>query len=63
LKIVLDKQTVEGRWIKQNGTRALQVEEVGQPSKWITIRALRAIKHAHRVVLQVERAKLSERGA
>jgi hypothetical protein len=63
LDIVLDKQTTDGRWIKHNGTRALQVEEVGQPSKWITIRALRAIKHAHRTVLQVERAKLSERGA
>jgi hypothetical protein len=63
LDIVLDKQTAEGRWIKHNGTRALQVEEVGQPSKWITIRALRAIKHAHRAVLQTERAGLDERGA
>lgn len=63
LNIVLDKQTTEGRWIKQNGTRALQTEDVGQPSKWITIRALRAIKHAHHTVLQTERAELSERGA
>lgn len=63
LDIVLDKQTAEGRWIKQNGTRALQVEEIGQPSKWITIRALRAIKHAHHTVLQTERAELEKRGA
>lgn len=63
LDIVLDKQTAEGRWIKHSGTRALQIEEVGHPSKWITIRALRAIKHAHQTVLQTERAELSERGA
>jgi hypothetical protein len=63
LDIVLDKQTAEGRWIKHNGTRALQVEDVGQPSKWITIRALRAIKHARQTVLQTERAGLDERGA
>jgi hypothetical protein len=63
LDIVLDKQTAEGRWIKHNGTRALQAEDVGQPSKWITIRALRAIKHAHHTVFQAERAALDERGA
>ncbi|MBN1813805.1 MAG: hypothetical protein JXA14_18340 [Anaerolineae bacterium] len=63
LDIVLDKQTAVGRWIKHNGTRALQVEDVGQPSKWITIRALRAIKHAHHTVFQAERAELEKRGA
>jgi hypothetical protein len=63
LDIVRDKQTAEGRWIKHDGTRALQVEQVGQPSKWITIRALRAIKHARRTVMQTERAGLDERGA
>jgi hypothetical protein len=63
LDIVLDKQTAEGRWIKHDGTRALQVEDVGQPSKWITIRALRAIKHAHQTTLQATRAALDERGA
>lgn len=63
LDIVLAKQTAEGRWIKHYGTRALQVEDVGQPSKWITIRALRAIKHAHHTVFQAKRAELNERGA
>jgi hypothetical protein len=63
LDIVLEKQTADGRWIKHNGTRALQVEEVGQPSKWITIRALRAIKHAHNTVFQAERSEMEKRGA
>jgi hypothetical protein len=61
--IVLDRQSNDGRWIKHGGTRALQVEEVGQPSKWITIRALRAIRRAHRSALQTTRAELNERGA
>jgi hypothetical protein len=60
LKVVLKARTRDGRWIKRYGTRALQVEEHGQPSKWITIRALRAIKHAHQAVLQAERARLRE---
>ena len=47
LDIVLAAQTADGRWLKRYGTRALKVEERGQPSKWITIRALRALKHAH----------------
>ena len=58
LDIVLAAQTAEGRWIKQYGTRALQVEERGQPSKWITIRALRALKHTQRALLQAEQARL-----
>jgi hypothetical protein len=60
LRIVLDKQTAEGRWIKQNGTRALQVEEVGQPSRWITIRAMRAIKHAQHSLVQAARVELDD---
>ena len=60
LEIVLAQQTTEGRWIKQNGTRALQVEEVGQPSKWITIRAMRAIKHAQRSLVQTARVELDD---
>lgn len=58
LDIVLEAQTDEGRWIKKYGTRALQVEGRGQPSKWLTIRALRAIKHTQRATLQAERARL-----
>ena len=46
LDIVLAQQTAEGRWIKRNGTRALQVEDVGQPSKWITWQTLHVIKTA-----------------
>jgi hypothetical protein len=38
--------TDDGRWIKSYGTRALQVEKRGKPSKWITVFALRAIRHA-----------------
>ena len=58
LDIVLEAQTDEGRWIKKYGTRALQVEGRGQPSKWLTIRALRAIKHTQRAIFQAERAGL-----
>jgi hypothetical protein len=60
LKVVLKARTRDGRWLKRYGTRALQVEERGQPSKWITIRALRAIKHTHEAMLQAERARLRE---
>ena len=52
LDLVLAAQTAEGRWIKHYGTRALQAEERGQPSKWITIRALRALKHTQRAIVQ-----------
>jgi len=58
LEIVLQAQTEAGRWIKRYGTRALQVEKRGQPSKWLTIRALRALKHADRAILQADRAEL-----
>lgn len=50
LEIVQAAQTTDRRWVKRYGTRALQVEERDQPSKWITIRALRAIKYAERGV-------------
>ncbi len=58
LDVVLADQTDDGRWVKRYGTRALQVEERGQPSKWITIRALRALKHTHRAIAQAERASV-----
>jgi len=58
LELMLAAQTTDGRWLKQYGTRAFQVEEKGQPSKWVTIRALRALKHAHRAIQEAERAKL-----
>jgi hypothetical protein len=60
LEVMLAAQTAEGRWIKHDGTRALQVEKVGQPSKWITIRALRAVKHAQRSLIQAARVELDD---
>jgi hypothetical protein len=61
LDIVLAAETADGRWIKRYGTRALQVEERGQPSKWITIRVLRALKHAHEARLRVDQAQMRNR--
>jgi len=61
LDMVLATQTADGRWIKRYGTRALQVEKQGQPSKWITICALRALKHTDRAIVQAEQAKLRDR--
>jgi len=58
---VLSARTADGRWVKQYGTRALQVEKRGQPSKWITIRALRALKHKQRILVQTEQVKLRNR--
>ena len=60
LEVMLAEQTAEGRWLKRDGTRALQVEEVGQPSKWITIRALRAIKHTQRSLVRTARIELDD---
>lgn len=58
LELVLAAQTSDGRWLKQYGTRAFQVEEKGQPSKWVTIRALRAFKQARRSMMEADRASL-----
>jgi len=43
LDALLEIRSPEGWWVKSFGTRALQVERLGSPSKWITIRALRAL--------------------
>jgi len=61
LDIVMAAQTADGRWIKHYGTRALQVEKRGQASKWITIRALRALKHTQRVIIQDSQARLRDK--
>jgi hypothetical protein len=37
-------RTQDGKWVKARGARSLTLETVGQPSKWITIYALRALK-------------------
>jgi len=61
LDAVLENQSAEGRWIKRQGTRVLQVEDRGEPSKWITIRALRALKLARQAAVQAEQLKLRNR--
>jgi hypothetical protein len=61
LESVTEAQTAEGRWIKRYGTRALQVEERGQPSKWVTIRALRAVKHRWQASVQADLARMRNR--
>ena len=58
LELVLAAQPADGRWLKQYGTRAFQVEKKGQPSKWVTIRARRALKHARRSIMKADRARL-----
>lgn len=54
LEMVVAAQTGEGRWVKEYGTRALRMERRGQPSKWVTIRALRAIRHTQEEIEQSE---------
>jgi hypothetical protein len=53
LQLVLSKQDDQGRWKLENaltGKMWVDVEQKGQPSKWVTLRALRVLKHvAHRV--------------
>jgi hypothetical protein len=48
-KLVLDKQDTNGRWPMEytyNGKLWSDIEEKGQPSKWVTLRVLRALKVA-----------------
>lgn len=48
VRLVLDKQQPDGRWLTENtyaGERMLYpFEEKGAPGKWITLRAMRALK-------------------
>jgi hypothetical protein len=44
---VLSKQDAQGRWLMEysyNGKMWIDVEEKGQPSKWVTLRAVRMLK-------------------
>lgn len=41
---VVDKQQDDGRWLKEAGSTAVRIERKGQPSKWITLKALRVLK-------------------
>ncbi len=49
LELVLDKQDAQGQWKMEysyNGKTWVDIERKGQPSKWITLRALRVLKAA-----------------
>jgi hypothetical protein len=48
LDALLRARSPAGLWTKHFGTRVLQIERRGAPSKWITIRALRALKRSGR---------------
>ena len=48
----------DGRWVKRYGTRALHVERRGDPSKWITLHALRAERYAQVTLTRAERPRL-----
>jgi hypothetical protein len=41
---VVDKQQDDGRWLKEGGSTAVRIERKGQPSKWITLKALHVLK-------------------
>jgi len=49
LELLLRKQDAQGRWKMEytyNGKMWVDVEAKGQPSKWVTLRALRVLKRA-----------------
>jgi hypothetical protein len=46
--LVLEKQDQQGRWTMEysyNGKTLVGIEEKGKPSKWVTLRVLRVLKH------------------
>lgn len=48
IDVILKKRTKEGLWKLQShhpGLRHFDMEEVGKPSRWNTLRALRVLKH------------------
>ncbi len=50
LNLVLSKQDEQGRWDLEhtyNGKTFVDMEKKGQPSKWVTLRALRILKAAY----------------
>jgi hypothetical protein len=50
LELVESKQDAEGRWkleYSYNGKTWVDIERKGQPSKWVTLRALRVLKAAY----------------
>jgi hypothetical protein len=51
VSFVLDKQTTDGRWLCEKYPKGggwmkkyIEFEEIGQPSKWVTLHAMRLIK-------------------
>ncbi|HUS70265.1 MAG TPA: nitrogen fixation protein NifH [Anaerolineae bacterium] len=49
MDLVAGKQDHQGRWKMEytyNGKTWVDIEEKGKPSKWVTLRALRVLKHA-----------------
>lgn len=45
--LIASKQTVEGAWLLEthhDGTEHFRMEAVGQPSRWLTLRALRVLR-------------------
>ena len=50
LELVRNKQDAGGRWPLEytyNGKTWVDIEKKGQPSKWVTLRALRVLKAAY----------------
>ena len=52
LQLILSKQDRQGRWRLENtlkGKMWVDIEQKGKPSKWITLRALRALKGCQKI--------------
>ncbi len=48
VKLVEDARQPDGRWLLENtynGKMIVDIEEKGKPSKWVTLRALRSLRH------------------
>lgn len=46
LQLVLERQDEQGRWLCGSSSRTWPIEKRNQPSKWVTLDALRVLKHA-----------------
>ncbi len=59
IDLVLSARDADGRWVMKrslNGKMWVDIETKGQPSKWVTLRALRVLKAAGRVTSPSESA-------
>jgi hypothetical protein len=45
LEYILDKQDDQGRWLCGSVSRTYPLEKRNRPSKWVTLDALRLLKH------------------